>query len=109
MSSVMSKTMLSEPRRQLLELMQTINFGQIVNLPVRNGQPVINEQTGVFRVIKFGGDNRVRPEIARADFVLKDPVCELMAQLETLGNGVLRLIEIQHGLPFRMTLEGIAA
>ena len=89
--------------------MQRINFGRIFDLSVRNGQPVMDAPLRIVREIKFGGENGHRPEIAKADFTLKNQVRDLFVQLETLGNGVIPCIEIQRGLPFRMTVEEVHA
>jgi len=102
-----SKQNLSEARRQLVGLMQHVNFGRIFDLQVRNGEPVMDPPLRIVREIKFGGDNGPRPEAAKADFTLKAQVRDLFAQMEAVGNGVIPCIEIQRGLPFRMTLEEV--
>ena len=104
-----SKQNLSVARRQLVGLMHRINFGRIFDLEVRDGQPVMDPPPRVVREIKFGGDNGPRPEVAKADFTLKAQVRDLFAQLEALGDGVIPCIEIQRGLPFRMTVEEVCA
>jgi len=103
------KSHLSAPKARLVELMQRINFGRIEQLNVRRGQPVMDPPPRVVREIKFGGDNGPRPEAAKADFTLKTQVRDLFAQLEALGDGVITSIEIQRGLPFRMTIEEVYA
>jgi len=89
--------------------MQRINFGRIEGLSVRRGQPVLDPPPRVVREIKFGGENGPRPEATKQDFELKALVRDLFAHLEAMGNGVVRCIEIKHGLPFRMTVEEVFA
>ena len=108
-SSVPTKSSLSHARVRLIELMQRINYGSIEGLPVRRGEPVMDPPPRIFREIKFSGENGPRPESAKADFALKVQVRELFAQLEALGDGVIPCIEIQRGLPFRMTVEEVCA
>ncbi len=103
------KDNLPPPRQKLIELMQQINYGRIEGLVVRAGQPVLDPRPRIIREIKFGSDNGPRPEAAKADFALKSQVRDLLAQLEALGDGVIPCIEIQRGLPFRMTLEDVCA
>jgi len=103
------KSSLSPSQQKLLAEMQRINYGRIEGLPVRRGEPVMDPLPRVVREIKFGGENGPRPESAKADFTLKAPVRELFAQLEALGDGVIPCIEIQRGLPFRMTVEEVCA
>jgi len=103
------KSCLTPPQQKLLAEMQRINYGRILNLSVRRGQPIMDPSPRVVREIKFGGDNGPRPEAAKADFALKAQVCDLFVQLEALGDGVIPCIEIQRGLPFRMTVEEVCA
>ena len=103
------KSSLSPSQQKLLAEMQRINYGRIEGLPVRRGEPVMDPLPRIFREIKFPGENGPRPESAKADFALKVQVRELFAQLEALGDGVIPCIEIQRGLPFRMTVEEVCA
>ena len=104
-----AKLSLTPSQQQLLAEMQRINFGRIFDLTVRDGQPVMDPPPRVVREIKFGSDNGPRPEAAKVDFTLKAQVRDLFAQLEALGDGVIPCIEIQRGLPFRMTVEEVCA
>lgn len=104
-----TKASLPAPQHRLVELMQRINYGRIEGLVVRAGQPVLDPPPRIIREIKFGGENGPRAETAKADFALKAQVRDLLAQLEALGDGVIPCIEIQRGLPFRMTLEEVCA
>lgn len=105
----MQKRQLSPPFQRLIEECQRINFGRIENLHVRSGQPSFEPPPRIIREIKFGGENGPRPEVAKDDFALKAPVRDLLAQLEALGDGVISCIEVQRGLPFRMTVEEVCA
>jgi len=104
-----TKRHLSPARKQLIEQMQRINYGRIEKMLVRRGEPVLEPMPCVVHEFKFPGDNGPRPEISAADFTLKAQVIALFAQLDSLGNGLIRSIEIQRGLPFRMTVEEVCA
>ncbi len=106
---VPTKSSLSEPRAELIGLMQRINFGCIEDLIVRQGEPVMDPMPRVIHQIKFQGENGPRPESVKADFALKAQVIDLFARLESIGDGVIRSLEIQRGLPFRMTVEEVNA
>jgi len=82
--------------------MQSVNFGHIENLQIVAGEPVVAPQPMVVREIKFAGENGPRPELATTDFLLKQQVVELFAFFDHLQNGVINVLEIKHGLPFRM-------
>ncbi len=97
-----SKVSLSERRRQLVELLQELNFGRIEDLVIRDGQPVLNPPPHIIREVKFGGENGPRPERATADFRLKAQVIELFTYFDQMQDGTIDVIEVKHGLPFRM-------
>ena len=105
MGNVMSKADLPPAGARLVELMQGINFGRIEGLAVRNGAPVLDPPPRVVREMKFGGENRSRPEAAIEDFRLKSQVVEFFDQFSRLGDGIVESLEIKHGLPFRMTVR----
>ena len=102
---VVSKSSLSSVQQTLVEQMQRINFGRIEHLPVRGGQPVWADQSRVIRKVKLGGENSPRVESDYDDFELKRQVVDLFDQLERIGDGLIRSLEIKHGLPFAMDIE----
>ena len=104
-----TRSSLSAPQVRLVELMQRLSFGRVEGLAVADGAPVFAPPPRIVREVKFGAENGPRPEMAKADFALKAQVRELFAQMEAMGTGVIRTIEIKHGLPFRMTVEEDAA
>jgi hypothetical protein len=109
MKTGLAKVALPEPRRRLVELMQTIDFGRIENLAVRNGNPVFDPPPRVVREIKIGGDNGPRPERDANNFLLKDQVVELLHHLDHLRDSTVAVLEIKHGLPFRLLVAEAAA
>ena len=109
MEFFMKKSELSGSARELVELMQKINFGRIEALVVGGGKPVFTPLPRIVREVKFGSENGPRPESTKSDFALKDQVRDLLAQLEALGDGKICCLEVKHGLPFRMTMEEVYA
>jgi hypothetical protein len=94
---------LSEARRRLVRLMQRLLFGRVEGLVVRRGEPVFDPPPPtVIREHKFGGENGSHPKADSADFLLKDQVVDLFRQLDAIGDGRIAVLEIKHGLPFRM-------
>ena len=109
MTDVVTVAALTPARRQLVEKMQEINYGQIERLDVRGGEPVFDPPPGLTRNVKFGAENGPRPESDLDDFVLKVQVRDLFHHLDTIGNGTIRSLEIKHGLPFMMRVEEVTA
>ena len=109
MKATPTKKQLSAPRQLFIEKLQKINFGRIERLVVQDGEPVLNPMPRVVREIKFQAENGPRPEAVKPDFVLKRQVVELFEYFDSLGHGVITSIEVQRGLPFRMTVEEVPA
>jgi hypothetical protein len=104
-----NKANLSQARRRLLELFQQVNFGRVENLTVKDGEPLLAPTTRVAREIKFGGDNSPRQELSSGDFLLKSQVVELFKFFDAMQTGTIELIEVKHGLPFRMIVPEATA
>lgn len=109
MKTGLAKTSLSEQQQQLVVLMQAISFGRIEQLKVWSGEPLLDPPPRVVREIKLGGVNGPRPELAHENFLLKDQVVELLEHLRDLGHAEIEVLEVKHGLPFRMTVAAAPA
>ena len=107
--ALLNKASLSPARRQLLEVLQQINFGRLESLVVRNGEPILDPMPRRVLDIKFDSENGPRPELGITDFLLKRQVIELFAFFDELQDGVIDVLEIKHGLPFRMTVTEVPA
>jgi hypothetical protein len=97
-----TKARLSASRRRLLESMQVLGFGRIENLVICNHEPVFEPPPKLIRDIKLASEGPCRDEPRGGDFLLKAQAVELFAYLDRLRNGVIDLIEVKHGLPFRL-------
>lgn len=105
MGNVASKADLPPAGARLVELMQGLNFGRILDLAVRDGEPVFDPPPRLIRKIKIGGENGPRPEAVTADFELRKEVREMFEHLSRLGTGIVRCIEVKNGLPFMAEVE----
>jgi hypothetical protein len=103
------KASVSRPRKRLIEMMQEVNFGRIERLTIQGREPVYDPASRIVREIKFGGENGARPELQAEDFLLKSQVLELFGFLDKFCDGVIDVIEIKHGLPFRIIVSEVAA
>lgn len=105
MKNQATKASLSPLRRRLLEKMQDVNFGRILNIEIQNGEPAFTPLTRVERQIRFGGENHPRPETRLDDFPLKAGIVELFETIERMGSGMIQKLEIKGGLPLGMTID----
>ena len=103
------KSLHSPQRQQLIRELQRINFGRIDNLVIRSGEPVFDPTPRKQFEIKLAAENGPRPELGAADFALKQQVVELFAFFDELQNGVIDVLEVKHGLPFRMIVTEVPA
>jgi hypothetical protein len=103
-----TKASLSPARRRLLELLQQVNFGRVEGLALEGGEPLFDPPPRVVREIKIGGENGPRAELDGTDFRLKAQVVELFQYLDQLGSGTIDVVEIKHGLPFRLIVTEVA-
>jgi hypothetical protein len=96
---------LSPCRQALVRLCETINFGSIENLEVRDSEPMFDPPPVMLRDLKLDSDEGSRPELALADFVVSNEVMRLMGHLDELRHGKIRRVEVRGGLPRRILLE----
>ncbi len=95
---------LSSPRQVLVRLNQDIVYGQILDLHVRDGEPVFDPLPTIVRDIRLDGDGASRPESVLADFVLRQEVCRLLQCLDELQNGKVQRIDVVAGIPRRILI-----
>ena len=106
MNLTVTKSELSRPRRELLELLQRINFGRLEDLKVVRGEPVFDSPPHIVREHKFAAENGPRVESTLPDFALKEQHLDLIRLLDSIGSGTISLVTVKHGLPFSAELPG---
>jgi hypothetical protein len=97
---------LSPARKALVRLFQSVNFGQIIGLAIRDGEPVfLDPEPTVLVDVKLDGDEGERPEADLADFTLRQEVRRFLAHLEQLKNGTVERVELRNGIPRRIVIK----
>lgn len=100
-------TTLFPSRRRLVNLCSHVGFGRIENLRVQDGDPQFEASIRVVTERKLGAETNATER--SGDFALKPAVVDLMRVLDLIGTGSIRCLEIRHGLPFRIEIEGVLA
>lgn len=100
----MRKRDLSGPGQRLVELMQSIQFGKLEGLVIVDGEPQWHPGPRVQRNILLGTKRALQKHVPPDDFVLKSAVVELFDYMDLVRNRTIDVLEIQHGLPFRLLL-----
>src|SRR5260370_9529065 len=96
---------LSLPRQTLIRLCQTINYGYIEDLAVRDREPIYVPSPGVLVDVKLDHDEAPRPEGALVDFEVAGEVRRLLLRLDEVKDGRIDKIEVRGGLPRRVVLS----
>ncbi|MCZ2075995.1 MAG: hypothetical protein LC130_13480 [Bryobacterales bacterium] len=100
---------LSPAWQRLLRLFQTINFGRIEELEIRNGEPVFSPEPRVFLELKLDTADGPRPERRLDRFELRSQVERFIGQVARMKDGTVERVEVRHGLPLRMVIEAMPA
>lgn len=87
---------LSPAKQEIVRRMQLIGFGKICDLPVVEGEPVL-ESARVVRRQKLS--RRPVPPAFSRDFELKTEHILFFEALEEMVDGNIACLEVQHGLP----------
>jgi hypothetical protein len=96
---------LSPNRQRLISLLDSVHYGRIERLLIRDGQPVVIDDTRIIHTVKFGKASPARTSSEDRDFVLKRELVEFLAHLARVGNGFVLRIEIAGGQPLLLEIE----
>jgi len=101
-----TKCMLRPGEQRLIEIGRKVGYGWIRNIPVRNGELILEPKPKVRRKHRLGKPDQGRfRRPVRDDFKLKDKHRDLITKLRAIRNGVIVSIEIQDGLPVDLIVE----
>jgi hypothetical protein len=100
------KSCLLREEAQLVELLQSVNFGRVEALRVRGGVPILEPSPRIVQTLKMGGgQNGPREEASLPDYWLKQPIVELLQTIRHIGDGEILAIDVRYGLPFTVEIE----
>lgn len=99
---------LSLARQALVRLCQGVNFGQIRDIRLQDGDPVLTSAC-VLAHERLDRPAEPRPEIGLNDFVLCEEWCRLVARLDQIRDGTIKRIEVLAGIPRRIVFEWLGA
>lgn len=105
----MRYSQLSPARQALVRLCQDVNFGQILDLLVRNAEPIWDPIPTILSELRLDIEETPRAESKLPDFRLSSEVLRLMRQLDQIKDGRIAKIEIRDGLPRRLVAQLTAA
>jgi hypothetical protein len=93
------KTRLSPARQRLVDLLGHVHFGRVLDLHIRDGEPLFDPAPRVVRTVKLSGIKQSLPQATPADVALNRELVKLLQLLDGTSDGVIGRIEVAHGLP----------
>jgi len=99
------KSSYSPARQRLIEWMQDLEFGQIEELEIQNGDPVLDPMPRAIRSINFTKVRQAQKPRGGVDFVLKAKIVWLFDELDRRPSAHVRELKIEDGLPVLIRLE----
>lgn len=99
------KLELSSVRRQLVELLQEIHYGEIHGLKIVEGEPVLDPFPEVVRDVALTKDDGPHPARRISDFALKAEVVNLFELFDREQNITIDRLIVQAGLPLRLRVR----
>jgi hypothetical protein len=81
--------------------MRSIRFGRIDGLQLRAGDPVNEPPPKTVREIKLACSDQ---QTCKSDYRRQPQITELLELFRQIGDGVVDVIEVRHGLPFRVVI-----
>ena len=95
----------SSLRQTFVRECQLMGHGQIIDLVVREAQPVFAEHTEVLVDLKLDGDESPRAEQHLEDYVLCAELVRLFGALDEIRDGVIEHVEVRAGIPRRIVVR----
>lgn len=95
---------LSPARQHLIAIMRELRYGQIHDLTIEAGEPVLDPLPRLVRAVQICGQGRVLRRGGPCSR-LKPHLLELFDEFDALGTGVIDIIKIQDGLPVHLQVE----
>ena len=99
-----SKRDLSPAESTFLAAASEMGFGRFEGIQIRRGSLVLTPFPTAIRTLKFGSVSREGMDCA-PNSNLKKQSEEFLELIRGIDKGVIRRLEIRHGLPFSMEIE----
>src|SRR5579862_3742714 len=96
---------LSPPWQTLIRIMQSLNYGSILNLRVTNGEFSFDPRPEVLLDVRLDEELAPRGELNVSDFDVPVEVRRLFAQIDALKDGSVEKIVVHAGVLRRVILR----
>ena len=96
---------LPEDEQRLLHFMRWLQFGRIENLHIKERQVVLEPAPRLIETVRIGPQRPFNVVGWDGDYELRQSMIDLLELLRSVGNGVVPLIVVKHGLPHLVELD----
>jgi len=94
---------LSAAAKVLVSTMRDVQFGRFEDLRVLDGQPVFSPAPRLIRVKRIGSPEE--PSVPEPDdWLLKEPIVDLLREIAAIRNGTVARLEFRSGMPCLLEL-----
>lgn len=94
---------------KLVRIVREMRFGCIENIALVDGHPIMDGNTEVVRSYKFAAEEPRKEVITEDEYLRKRQVRAMFETFRTIGTGTIGCLEVQDGLPFKMSVRHKAA
>jgi hypothetical protein len=90
--------------RRLVAAMQRLGFGRFESLRIQRGELVLDPWPTTVKGVKFG-QREAWSQTPSDVFELKHHIVQLFEYVRSIDSGVIRFLEVKHGLPLGLEIE----
>jgi hypothetical protein len=91
---------LSPEWKAFVRILQAVNFGEIRDVRVRNGDPLSDHASVALLDAKLDSEEAPRQELNLPDFELRTKAVRLTSRLDELNSGTIRRLEVRRAGSF---------
>jgi hypothetical protein len=90
--------------KRLLATMHGMQFGRFENVPIKDGELILDPWPRTVRAVKFGPEPTTRTYEASGDFELQRSIVELFEYVRAVDAGEISRLEIRFSVPVSMEI-----
>ena len=92
--------------RSILTLMKSVDYGHLEHLAIQNGYVFMTKESHIVHSLRFDARETVeKPVLPENDFIVSKRQSQFLAAVRRIGNGTIRILHIQAGMPASMEAE----
>ena len=100
---------LAPEERSILSLMKSVDYGHLEHLTIQNGYVIMTKESHVVHSLRFDAKETAdKPVLPSNDFIVSNRQAQFLAAVRKIGNGTIRVLHIQAGMPASMEAEEVS-